>query len=267
MSSRETVETAVFRVGYVAMGLAMILPLVIVVGSSVTKAGYLTFPPEQISFTWYEQFLASEKWMTAFKNSAITAGGAMLLSTVLGVSAALGLEGASDRASQYLVPLILIPLLVPAVVLAITLLIMLSRLQLQQSYIGIILAHSLWATPLVFFIMQAVFSRFDWQLRDAATDLGASPLRAFFEVVLPSIKNGLVAAALVAFIISLQEFIMALFLSGQDTRTVPVVAYVALREVLNPVVSVVSTVLVLLVIVLLIPPVAMLGLERLAKQL
>lgn len=267
MSSRETAETALFRVGYVTLVAAMILPLVVVVGSSMTQAGYLTFPPEQISFTWYQQFAASEKWIGAFKNSAITATGAAVLSTVLGVSAALGLEGASDRAKQYVVPLVLIPLLVPAVVLAITLLIMMSRLQLQQSFIGIILAHSLWATPLVFFIMQAVFSRFDWQLRDAAMDLGASPLRAFFYVVLPSIKNGVVAAALVAFIISLQEFIMALFLSGQDTRTVPVVAYVALREVLNPIVSVVSTVLVLIVIVLLIPPVVLFGLERLAKQL
>jgi ABC-type spermidine/putrescine transport system permease subunit II len=156
--------------------------------------------------------------------------------------------------------------LVPGVIIGVTLLTFFSRLGLQQSYPALVLAHSLWATPLTFSVMQSTFARFDWQLHEAALDLGASRPRAFLYVVVPEVRAGLAVAALVAFIVSLQEFVMALFLSGPDTRTVPVQAWNSLRQSLDPLVSVVSTILLFAVVLLVLLAGALAGLERLATE-
>jgi ABC-type spermidine/putrescine transport system permease subunit I len=102
---------------------------------------------------------------------------------------------------------------------------------------------------------------------EAARDLGATELQSFREVVLPQMRAGLFASALIAFIISLQEFVMTLFLSGQDTRTIPVLAWISISQVLDPIVSVVSTLLIGVVSVLLLAAAALVGLDRIAKQL
>jgi len=162
--------------------------------------------------------------------------------------------------------LTVLPLLVPGVVLGISLLVLLGEFDLQQTYVAVVAAHSLWATPLAFSVVRASLSRFDPRLREAALDLGASPTRAFTHVVAPNIQAGLLAAALIASIVSLQEFVMTLFVSGPDTRTVPVLAWNSLRNSLDPIVSVVSTLLVGSVVVAILLVTAIIGLERLATD-
>lgn len=267
MLERRTVEKWLFRAGYASLVLFMLAPLIVVIGTSFSHGGHLQFPPEQLSVRWYGEYFQDSTWINATQNSILIAFGTMLFSLALGISAAFGYEGLQSKWSQGLIPLILLPLLIPAAVIAITLYMFLSQMGLQHTYSGIILAHSLWATPLVFFIMQAVFTRFNWELKDAAMDLGATPTAAFREVILPGVRYGIVASAIVAFVISFQEFIMALFLAGIDERTVPVLAFLSLREALDPLISVVSTLMIIIVILLLIPASLAMGLERLAKHL
>lgn len=264
---REKVEIVAFRLAYIALVVALISPLIVVITTSFTASGDLTFPPEGFSLRWYAEFIADPAWQQAVVNSVITATGTMILATFLGVTAAFGLRGVESKWLKVIIPVALLPLLMPAVVIAVLLLTFLSQFGLHQSYVAIILAHTLWATPLVFFIMQSVLTQFDWELKHAANDLGAGPLTAFYEVILPNIKNGIFASATIAFIISLQEFVMALFLSNQNTRTIPVLAWIALRDVLDPIISVVSTLLLLFLLLLIVPAALALGLERLAKQL
>jgi ABC-type spermidine/putrescine transport system permease subunit II len=265
--TRSHIEVALFRVAYVSILLGMLLPLFIVVSTSFNPTGVLAFPPEGLSLRWYREFIQSTQWLRAFVNSMVVATGTAVISLVLGTAAAYGVRGLSARTTGLLIPLLVIPLLIPPIVIAITLVVYLSFLNLYQTYLGIMIAHSLWASPLVFFIMQAVFSRFDWSVRDAALDLGATPTRAFREVVYPQVKSGILAAGVVAFIISLQEFVMALFLSGYSTRTVPVLAWNSLRRLLDPLVSVVSTMLMVLIVLFLLPVVASMGISWLARQL
>lgn len=267
MSRRDTVGLAGFRVTYVLLATFMMFPLLVVVSTSFTGSGHLSFPPEEFTLEWYGTFLEDERWLNAFKNSILIAVGATVVSTALGVMAAFGMQGLGKQRRNVLIPVILVPMLVPTVVLGVTLLMYLSKFGMQQTYVGVILAHSLWSTPMVFFIMQAVLTRFDWNLTDAAADLGATPFRSFVEVVLPGIKHGILASALIAFILSLQEFIVALFLTGYDTVTVPVLAWNALRDMVNPLVSVVSTLLILAVVILLVPVALTYGFERLARRL
>lgn len=252
---------------YIVIMFLMTLPLLVVITTSLTPSGILTFPPKEISLRWYGEFLDSPIWLRAFRNSLIIATGTMIFSTLIGTMAAFGVVGLSKRAQGVLIPLFLLPMLVPGVVLGITLLMFMSRFDLQATYPGVIVGHSLWATPLVFFLMHAVLSRFDWSLREAGMDLGASQTQVFIEIILPGVKRGVFASAFIAFIISLQEFLLALFLTGSDTVTVPVLAWNALRQQVSPMISVVSTLLLLSVIVFLIPAAISFGFERLARHL
>lgn len=244
----------------------LVLPLGIVVATAFDASSAVVFPPTTLSLRWFGELVASPTWLRSLANSLLVAAGTSALSMLVGTTAALGVREYDGRLRTGLVGLALLPLLVPGVVIGVTLLTFFSRFGLQQSYTAIVLAHSLWATPLTFSVMQSAFARFDWRLNEAALDLGASRRTAFRTVVVPEVRAGLVVAALVAFILSLQEFVMALFLSGPNTRTVPVQAWNSLRQSLDPLVSVVSTILLAAVVLLVLLAGALAGLERLATD-
>ncbi len=250
-----------------ALFAALVLPLGVVVATAFGASGTVTFPPRELSLRWFRALLGSPTWLRALANSLVVAAGTSLLATTVGVAAALGLRDVGGRARSAVVALAVLPLLVPGVIIGVTSLTFFSRFGLQQSYLALVLAHSLWATPLAFSVVQASFARFDWRLHDSALDLGATPTRAFVAVVAPNVRAGLAVAALVAFVVSLQEFVIALFLTGPDTRTVPVEAWNSLRQSLDPLVSVVSTLLLVAVVVLLLVAGALAGVERLATDL
>jgi ABC-type spermidine/putrescine transport system permease subunit II len=264
---RERIEVALFRVGYVAIFAFMLLPLAIVIVTSFSASGNLQFPPRGLSLEWYAAFFSEIDWLRAFDNSLIVGVGTTVIATFLGITAAFGMESRQGQLSDVLTPIVIMPLLIPPVILGVTLLVYFSRFGLQSSYLSIILAHSLWATPLVFFVMQSVFQRFDWGLRDAGMDLGGNPIRVFISVILPNVKSGILVSALLAFIISLQEFVMALFLSNFQTQTVPVLAWNSLRQSLTPIVSVVSTFLVLISVIGILLAALLMNLDFVAKRL
>ncbi|ELY55266.1 binding-protein-dependent transport system inner membrane protein [Natronococcus amylolyticus DSM 10524] len=264
---RERLETAAFRAGYLALLALMLLPLLVVVVTSFSGTGRLAFPPESYSLMWYVEFLDSVRWLDAFTNSIVIGVGTALVATLLGVMGAFGQEIDDGSLGSILAPLVLIPLLIPPVILGITLLMYFNEVGLRGSYASIVLAHTLWATPLVYFVMRSVFSRFDWQQLDAAQDLGAGPVQSFVHVVLPNVKHGIFVGGLLAFIISLQEFVMALFLSTPSTETIPVLAWTEIRQALDPMVSVVSTFLIVISVVGILLAVVATNLEWLSKQL
>lgn len=265
--SRERVEDALFRTGYWLVFAVLMLPIVVVFVTSFQQSSYLTFPPSGYTLEWYAKFLGSEEWLSAVGDSFAIGVGASLLSTVLGVTGALAVQRSDSRVAKLVPPVILLPLLVPPVVLGLTLLIYFNRVGFANSYVNIVVAHTLWATPLVFFIMQSVFVRFDWSLRDAGMDLGARPVRVFYHVILPNVRSGVIISAVVAFIVSLQEFIMALFLKSFEVKTVPVLAWTSLQSSLTPMVSVVSAFLVLTSILGVLLSAALMNIEWLAEQL
>ncbi|AFO56299.1 ABC transporter permease [Natrinema sp. J7-2] len=264
---RERLENALFRAGYLAILTFMLLPLAVVVVTSFAESGNLAFPPEHYSLVHYRTFVEETHWLLAFDNSLLVGVGTTIIATTLGVTAAFGHEIDDGRAGQVLAPLVLIPLLIPPIILGISMRVYFVRAGIGASYLSIILAHTLWATPLVYFVMRSVFSRFDWQLLDAAKDLGAGPIRSFVYAVLPNVKHGIFVGALLAFIISLQEFVMALFLSSRSTETIPVVAWTQIRQSLDPMVSVVSTFLIIISLIAIVIATIATNLDWLSKQL
>jgi ABC-type spermidine/putrescine transport system permease subunit II len=259
-------STAGYRLAYLSVFVFLLAPVVVVAATSLSDANTVAFPPSGLSLRWYGALLASGPWIEATRNSLLIATGTALLSTTLGVAGALGTRKLDGKLADFVTGIAVVPLLVPGVVLGVTLLIFFSEFGLQQEPATIVLAHSLWATPLTYSVMRATFSRYDWHVRDAALDLGASRLRAFREVVAPNVAAGLAAATLIAFVVSLQEFVMTLFLSGRGSRTVPVKAWNSLRNSLDPLVSVTSTLLVVAVLLVLLAAGVAVGLDRVARD-
>jgi ABC-type spermidine/putrescine transport system permease subunit II len=259
---RDTAGVWTFRVTAALLFGLLVAPIVVVVGTAFGPTSTVTFPPAGLSMRWFGALLGDPRWMSAVRNSLLVAVATTGLSMAVGVAAAFGVRSLDDGHRRLVGAVAVLPLLVPGVVLGVTLLTFFSRFSLQQSYLAIVLAHTLWAVPLTYSVTRSSLSRFDWRLYEAARDVGATPAYAFRTVVAPNVRAGLFGAALVAFVISLQEFVMTLFLSGPDTRTVPVLAWNSLRGSLDPLVSVVSTLLVAVVLVV----VAAVGVERLARD-
>ncbi|MFB6113733.1 MAG: ABC transporter permease [Halodesulfurarchaeum sp.] len=265
--SRERIEDWLFRTGYWLVAGLVLLPIAVVVVTSFQESQLLQFPPGDYSLEWYRQFATSRRWMSAIVDSFVIGIGASALSTTLGVAGALATRRSDSRLAEILQATVLLPLLIPPVVLGLTFLIYFESIGLTNDVIRVIIAHTIWITPLAYFIMQSVFSRFDWRIREAGVDLGARPRQAFAYVVFPGVKHGIAIAALVTFIVSLQEFIMALYLTGFGTRTVPVLAWNLLNQSLTPMVSVVSTFLVAISILVVFVATTIINLDWLATRI
>jgi ABC-type spermidine/putrescine transport system permease subunit II len=111
----------------------------------------------------------------------------------------------------------------------------------------VMIAHSLWAMPLVFMLMEATFKTVDYRVVEASYDLGGGPVRTFVEIVLPMVSTGVISSLLFSFVISLNEFVMALFLTDRDTQTLPVLMWLSLRSAGTPRLAVASVILALTV--------------------
>ncbi|MGQ3295790.1 MAG: ABC transporter permease, partial [Shinella sp.] len=168
----------------------ILLPILMTLAMSFSAGQQLRFPVRALSLGWYLDFAGSAQWTSALANSLLIATGTMLLSTSTGVAAAWVFTRSRMRGSSVLYVIIMLPLFMPGVVLGLGIAMTFSRIEvfgmsLFGSPLLVVLAHSLWAMPLVFLLMEAVFRTVDQRLVEAALDLGARPWRVFVEVVLP----------------------------------------------------------------------------------
>lgn len=227
--------------------LYVIIPLAITAVVAFSDDNIIRFPIRGYSGRWFAEFIKDPQWVGAAWNSLHIALLTAAMSMALAVPAAYALSRA--RVGRALLQtLLLLPLFVPGVVLGISVGIGLGGLEifgheLFGSRFLIACAHTLWALPLAITVLEPSFETMDHSLVEAAGDLGASPLRVFFDVTVPMTLTGIVSAALFAFITSMNEFIMALFLTTRDTQTLPVLLWLSLRSSASPELAVASFIL------------------------
>ena len=243
-----TLAFTIFIIGYI------LIPILITLAMSFNDASMIRFPIKDWSVKWYGDFLGSPQWIGALKNSFIIATGTTIIATSSGILAAWAFERYDFPLKNLVYVLIMMPLFMPGVVLGLGVAIAFGGIKVGGvSIYGsrglVMLAHSLWAMPLVFMLMEATFRTIDNRVVEAANDLGARPVRTFFEVVIPMVSTGLISSILFAFVISLNEFVMALFLTDRDTQTLPVLMWLSLRSAGTPRLAVASVILALTVFV------------------
>ncbi|WP_168014752.1 ABC transporter permease [Halomonas salinarum] len=249
---------------YVFLGLCALIflflvgPLLVIIPLSFNAEPYFTFSEAMLSFDpagyslrWYEDFFTSSEWLNSIKNSFIIGISSTVLATVLGTIAALGLSSRHMPARGLIMALLISPMIVPLIISAAAMFFFFSKIQLAQTYLGVILAHTALGIPFVVITVTATLSSFDTTLIRAAHSLGASPTRTFFKVVLPLVTPGVVSGALFAFITSFDEVVVVLFIAGPEQRTMPIQMWSGIREQISPTILAVATMLVLLSMLLL----------------
>ncbi len=227
-------------------------PIVLLPLFAFNDGTVIAFPLRGFTWGWFAELGNIPALHEATLNSLIIACSVAILATCLGMFAA-------RAATRYNFPLkggimgfIMLPLVLPEVIVAISLLVVLMQLGLETSIFTIILGHTLLCMPFAIAILQGSFAGLDQSLEEAAVDLGETRAGAFRLVILPLVVPGIIASLLICFIISLDEFIIAFFLSGNEP-TLPVYLWGQLRFPARlPVVMALGTILVALSIVLLI---------------
>jgi len=224
-----------------AVALFLIVPVLVIVPLSFSSGSFLSFPPPGFSLRWYQQLFSRSDWMDSAWLSIWIACLVALLSTVLGTAASFGLVRGKFPGQRLLVAFILSPLIIPGIIVAIAVYFFYARLQLVGSPIAIAVAHTALAVPFVVVNVSASLHGFDKRLEMAAQNLGAGAFDTFRLVILPSIRPGVIAGALFAFITSFDELIVALFIAGPSQVTLPLRMWESMRSSLEPTLAAVST--------------------------
>lgn len=240
---RGTFRLIVFRIIAGAILVYLSLPLLVVIPLSFNNDPYFVFPITDFSLRWYENLLVVSEWRLAAQNSLVVAALTTALATCLGTLAALGLADAGRRVRLPLTILMASPLAIPAIIAAVSLYFLYSRIGLTGSMIGLILAHTTIAVPFVLMTVSAALVRFDRTLKRAGASLGANPLRVFFSITLPQIRGGILSGALFAFIVSFDDVVISLFIANAPQWTLPRQMWSGLKENIDPTILAAAVVL------------------------
>jgi spermidine/putrescine transport system permease protein len=247
-----------FKIGDVALRLAagftllfLFLPILVIIVFSFNK------PKGKFNYTW--QGFTFDNWLHPFKYPALAkalrlsvevAALSTAIALVLGTLVAVALVRQRFRGSKTVDTFMVLPLTSPEVVMGASLLTLFLSMGWATGFITIIIAHVAFEISFIAMTVRARIRGFDWTLEDASMDLGASPTRTFFKVTLPLIVPGIVAAAMLSFALSLDDFIITYFVSG-STVTYPLYVNAATKAAVPPQINVLATAILVLSLVLL----------------
>jgi putative spermidine/putrescine transport system permease protein len=259
--------SAALRTAVILTFVFLLAPIVVVVVSSFNAVGVFSFPPRAFTTRWYSEIDPS--YYHALYVSLIVAAITVTIAVLVGVPGALALARGRFAGKDALNALCLSPLMVPALVIGVaafqfSLVIWdISGMTLGGTTAGLVLGHLTFAIPFVIRSVLASHTRFDHSLEEAAQNLGARPLQTFFQVTLPILRPGIVSGAVFAFLISLDEVPIALFMGGGDATTLPVKIFSAIEISFGGDILAVASLIVLASLVLMLILDRIVGLERL----
>lgn len=240
---------------YVLAALVMVflvVPTLLVIPMSFSASQYLEFPPRQWSLRWYSGYFASTSWMQATATSLKAGAMTAVFATPIATMAAYGLRQSRFRHTNLLTMLLLAPMVVPVILIGIGVFYAYVKLKLVNTMLGLVLAHSMLAIPVVMLVIGSALKTFDMDQELVARSLGASRLKAFMLVTLPQIQFSVVTGAVLAFLTSFDEIIVSLFVSGGDNSTLTRNMFNALRDQVDPTIAAISTLIIAVTTLLLV---------------
>lgn len=251
-TGRRLIDVAAAVPGVLVL-LFLVAPVLAVIPMSFSSSSVLELVPTAPGWSQYQRFFESADWMRALAMSAQVAVGTMVLATLVGLLAALGLARMERRARAIVEALLILPRIVPTIVFAVAAYSLYLQFGLVGSVAGLVLAHSVLATPFVVVFVGSALRGVDPSLAEASRSLGAGPLTTFVRVVLPQIRLAVAGSALFAFNVSFDEVVVTLFISGLRTKTLPVKVWDAIQYEITPILPAISTLVVLTTLLLLVP--------------
>lgn len=203
------------------------------------------------SFRWYNKLLTDNDIISAVYVSISIAIIATLVSTILGTITAIGLSKSRKLLKEWILNVNNMPIMNPDIVTAISLMILFTSVRLERGYITMLLAHIAFCTPYVITSVYPKVRSMDHNLANVAMDLGATPFQALTKVIFPMLKPGIYAGMLLAFTMSLDDFVVSYFVTGNGVSNISIVVYNMTKRT-NPTINALSTLLILVVVVILV---------------
>lgn len=243
----------------------LIGPLIIIFGASVSDTTFLAFPPQGLTLHWFQNI-----WeISAFRRTIVTSLQVALLGTfialLIGIPAAYALNRHRIHLPGWLSTLFVLPILVPEIVIGFSLLRSVNVGLGLPVFATLLIGHTLLVLPYVVRVISAALASFDFSIEEAAISLGSHPAKTFFTIVLPNVRSGVIAAFILAFITSINDVSVSLFLTGPGISTLPIQILAHVEQFFDPTIASVSVLLMMLTIVVMIIVERTLGLTIVAK--
>lgn len=242
--------TSRLRAGRITVMLAslayifLVFPSLIIIPVSFGNRVELVFPPSTYSLDLYRDYFGARDWVEVTLRSIKVGLLSASLALLAGVPGAYALTRVDFPGKRLLVAFLLSPVLIPIVVISLGLYLYYSRLSLTGTLAGLVIAHAMYVTPFVLITVAAGMAQLDERLEMAAAIMGASRLRIFRTVVVPQLIPSIVSAALFAFLMSFDEVVIAWFITGPSTLTLPVKMYSSIKWESSPVLAAVASLLI-----------------------
>jgi spermidine/putrescine transport system permease protein len=239
------------RIYAILVYIFLFAPILVVMLTSFNPTGRATIP-EGFTLDWYSELIDDRQLIDALWTSIRIALATAVISSLLGLLAAYALSRYRIPGKALLQGMFYLPMLTPAVVIGVAMLIWFNRINLDLGWFSILIAHVLFTLPFTLTIILTSFAGFDRKLEEAAQDLGASPWRTFRTITLPLVMPGVLGGALIAFTLSFDEFVLTFFVAGGGVQTLPVVIYNRIRYLLSPEINAIATLVIVFSVALLL---------------
>lgn len=203
-----------YAIGYLIF---LYAPIVLLPMFAFNNSKIIAFPLSGFTTTWFSEMWNDSQMWNALRNSLTISGTTAVLATTFGIFAARASTRFRFPGKGPAMGLIMLPLVLPEMIVAMSLLVVLLAIGVPLSIFTVILGHTLICTPFAVAILTSAFQSLDTSLEEAAYDLGETPLSTFRLIILPLVMPGIISSLLICFTISLDEFIIAYFLAGADT--------------------------------------------------
>jgi spermidine/putrescine transport system permease protein len=198
---------------------------------------------EGFTFDWYARLATNPSLLASLRNSLMVAVATTLVTTALGTAGALAFHRHHLRRRGPLEAAILLPMVIPEIVLAASLLLLFAALGLRLGFLTLVLAHVSFSVSYAVVVVRARLAGFDRGLEEAAMDLGAGPWRTLLHITLPAIAPGVLAAALLVFALSVDDYVVSSFVAGVGATTLPLHVYSMVKSGISPEINAASTLL------------------------
>lgn len=237
-------KTHPLLIAFAALTFAFLIgPLVIIIGTSLSETSYLTFPPEGLSLKWYENIFEISAFRRTMVTSFILAVGGTALSMLIGIPAAYALARYRVELPAFLGNIYVLPILIPEIVLGFSLMKSVAIGANFPIMAALFVGHALLVLPYCVRVVGASLNSFDFSIEEAAVSLGCPRWKAFFLVVLPNVRAGIIAGFILAFITSLNDVSISIFLTGPGVSTLPIQLLAHMEQFFDPTIAAVSVLL------------------------
>lgn len=242
--------------------LFILAPIVVLIGASLTGKNYLAFPPQSISFRWFEAVFDSEAYMNTLWTSIRLGAFASIIALVIGTLSAYGLERLSKSFRNSMTVFFNSPLQMPTIVLGISLLQLFNSAGVTRNFITLLLGHIILCLPYVVRTVGASLFRFDLSVEEAALTLGAPGPIVFWEITLPLLRPALIASIIFGFVVSFGNLAISMFLTNSRIATLPIQMFSYMEYSPDPSIAAMASIIIFFTILIMYLVERLVGLDR-----